>query len=448
MREYAVSRLEILGDDQLAELLLQLVQVLKYEPYHNSALARFLLLRALRSKYQVAHYFFWYLKAEMHEPEIAQRYGILMEIFLRNCGSAMRIELEKQDEFLKMATKIANNAVTRSKTITQDENVKAVQEDFKKTKFSGPMRLPMSPRWVVNGIIAERCRCMKSKKKPLLITFENNEPNAPPLLILFKVGDDIRQDALTLQMIRLMDKLWSSENLDLRMQPYSVISTGNLEGMLEVVLNSTTVGDIYEQNGGLKAVWDDNVLNKWLKEQTSDVEFNTAQENFALSCAGYCVATYCLGIGDRHNDNIMVSRDGCFFHIDFGHFLGNFKKKFNIQREIPSFVFTPQMATVLDGEGSEKYKHFESTGGRAFNIIRKNNDLFINLFCLMLSTGIPELKSTEDIKYVRDHMFLDLNDAEAEQHFKEQIGNSLSSKRSKILNDASHMVKNKKLFGK
>ncbi|CAF5094001.1 unnamed protein product, partial [Rotaria sp. Silwood1] len=57
----------------------------KNEPYHDSALARFLLRRSLLNQ-QVGHYFYWHSRAELKNPQYKVRYGLLLEAYLRYCG--------------------------------------------------------------------------------------------------------------------------------------------------------------------------------------------------------------------------------------------------------------------------------------------------------------------------------------------------------------------------
>merc|ERR1719249_209313 len=86
VREKALTWLEELHDSDLNKIMLQLVQCLKYEPHHDSALSRFLLRRGLANPYQIGHYLFWHLKAELHELEYCEKFGVLAEEYLRYAG--------------------------------------------------------------------------------------------------------------------------------------------------------------------------------------------------------------------------------------------------------------------------------------------------------------------------------------------------------------------------
>ena len=234
--------------------------------------------------------------------------------------------------------------------------------------------------------------------------------------------------------------------LDLKMKPYGCVSTGFNTGMLEAVTSSQTLAKIQtDYSGKMTGAFSKTTMLQYLAHHNTDAnEFHSAVDNFIKTCAGYCVCTYVLGIGDRHADNIMVQNSGHFFHIDFGHFLGNFKQKFGINRERSSFVFTPEMAEVVQSKynrvtkdnkdaGVESSPHvqamteFESMCVKAFNILRKRSDLLIHLFTLMIPAAMPELQAKHDVEYLKAHLHLDLSDEDAADMFMKEIAICLAN---------------------
>jgi phosphatidylinositol-4,5-bisphosphate 3-kinase len=229
--------------------------------------------------------------------------------------------------------------------------------------------------------------------------------------------------------------------MDLKLIPYGCVATGDEVGFIEIVLGSDTCAGIQATKTG---VLRKEVMEKWLRWKNPEQSLiDEAVNNFTLSCAGYAVATYVLGIGDRHNDNVMMTERGNFFHIDFGHFLGNYKSKFGIKREKTPFIFTPQMARVMQGEtggaGAREYKLFVEAGTKAYNILRKHAHHLMNLFQLMLSTGIPELQKSSDIEYLRRSLSPGLSEEEASQKFVGLIKESLAC-RTTQMNDVAHIA--------
>jgi len=86
VRSYAVKRISLLSDDELALYMLQFTQALMYEEYHCSPLSEMLIERSLKNPYVVGAAFYWGLKSNLYAKVSYERYYVLLEQFLMLCG--------------------------------------------------------------------------------------------------------------------------------------------------------------------------------------------------------------------------------------------------------------------------------------------------------------------------------------------------------------------------
>ena len=107
-----------------------------------------------------------------------------------------------------------------------------------------------------------------------------------------------------------MDKKWMENNLNLEMVVYKVMETGNKIGYIEFVENADTMSLIHKKFGNFKGPFKKSSVLEYVQDvfakNTLPVDKRTYHENFMKSLAGQCVATYILGIGDRHTGNYML----------------------------------------------------------------------------------------------------------------------------------------------
>ena len=86
----------------------------------------------------------------------------------------------------------------------------------------------------------------------------------------------------------------------------------------------------------------------------------------------------------------------------------------------------------MDGRESPRFKKFVDICCMAYNVVRRNANTFISLFGMMLSTGIPELRSYEDIEYLRRAFSLDLRQEQASEYFTTLISTSLGTRSTSV----------------
>uniref|UniRef100_A0A674I8E3 Phosphatidylinositol-4-phosphate 3-kinase catalytic subunit type 2 gamma n=1 Tax=Terrapene triunguis TaxID=2587831 RepID=A0A674I8E3_9SAUR len=426
IRRTAVQQMENLSNDELLEYLPQLVQVIKFEWSLESPLVKLLLCRSLQS-IQITHRLYWLLKDAQNEAHFKSWYQKLLAAVQFCAGKTLNDEFSKERKLIKILGDVAEKVKAASDPKKQEVlkmEINKLKQFFQEVNVC---RLPLNPALVVRGIDEDACSYFTSNAFPLKISFINTETLSRNINVIFKVGDDLRQDMLVLQIIRVMDRIWLQEGLDMQMIIYKCLSTGKGQGLVQMVSDATTLAKIHRESG-LIGPLKENTIKKWFSHHHPlESSYQEAIKNFFHSCAGWCVVTFILGVCDRHNDNIMLTNTGHMFHIDFGKILGHAQKFGSIKRDRAPFIFTSEMEYFITegGKTPQRFQEFVELCCRAYNIVRKHSQLLLNLLEMMLHAGLPELNSVQDLKYVYDNLRPHDSDLQATSHFTRKIKESL-----------------------
>ncbi|XP_075250013.1 phosphatidylinositol 3-kinase catalytic subunit type 3-like [Convolutriloba macropyga] len=273
---------------------------------------------------------------------------------------------------------------------------------------------------------------------------------SPPYMSIYKVGDDVRQDQLVVHTIALMDEILKREHLDLKLKPYRVMATNMLDssnrytkcGFIEMV-PSESVQDVLKNNK--------RSIRNWLKEiapASPDSSSGTGlssgnsgsgsgcgidgidpevMDTYVRSCAGYCVITYLLGVGDRHLENLLLTKNGHLYHIDFSFILDQDPKPFSPPMKLNRDMVEGMGYYVGGNVESEQYKKFKSFCFDAFTALRRSANLILSLFNLMIHSNIPDicLEPDKTVKKIQDKFCLHMSDMEATSHLQMLIDQSV-----------------------
>ncbi|XP_048191003.1 LOW QUALITY PROTEIN: phosphatidylinositol 3-kinase C2 domain-containing subunit gamma [Perognathus longimembris pacificus] len=427
IRKVAVHQLDRLPNDELQEYLPQLVQAVKFEWSLESPLVNLLLHRSLQS-IQMAHQLYWLLKDALNESYFQGWYQKLLAAFQFCVGEALNNEFSKERKLVHILGDIAEKVKSASDSQRQEvleEELGRLEEFFQDIKTC---HLPVSPALCVKGIDRNACSYFTSHALPLKISVINANPMGKNTSIIFKTGDDLRQDMLVLQLVEAMDKMWLQEGLDLQMVTYRCLSTGKSQGLVQMVPQAVTLAHVHRQ-AGLLGPLKENSIQKWFRQHHgSGEDYEKALRNFLFSCAGWCVVTFVLGVCDRHNDNIMLTTAGHMFHIDFGKFLGHAQMFGGSKgQDRAPFIFTSEMEYFITegGKNPQQFQDFVELCCRAYNIVRRHSRLLLNLLEMMLHAGLPELRGIQDLKYVYKNLRPQDTDLEATSHFTRKIKESV-----------------------
>lgn len=418
IREFAVRCIASVDKSELKLYIPQLLQALKTN--YTDGLGDILINHSKDDPWFASNVY-WIANVEATTNDAI---GTFLNSFMANIQPQIKQVIDQQREFTDKIQKLLTTANTgKSSTQQIREKVRellSTDPEFSKLQHFDKIRLPLDPNRFAVGIDPQDVKVFQSKLKPVLLTFKIDD--GTDYRVIFKIGDDMRQDQLIIQLFEVMDHIFQKASLRLPITAYKTLAFSPSFGCCEFIENSRAIRDINGANQTIKG---------FLEEDAQPIEPKI--ERFTASLAAYSVMTYVLKIGDRHDNNILVTRDGKLLHIDYGYILGDVTKPFT-----PPLKLSNEMVDTIGPDGLQRICGW---AGPAFNSLRKRARLILVLIELMFTAPLTcfQQNPMRRLQQVENSLLLSCTEIEAMNSLQATFSESLNSK-MQVLWDAVHVI--------
>ncbi len=342
----------------------------------------------------------------------------------------LKAEIDKQDKLVEKLTVICKDIQRMGKLAPKSEKERILKDFLTGTDLfrNETITYPLDPTVMIDHIDIDDAAVFNSATSPACLSFISTDNKR--YRTIFKVGDDLRQDMIILQVIKLMDRVLKKAGKEFCLTPYDVLPCGTKAGFVQCVSPSTTVESISNKHG--------QSIPEWLAGQITNGKTTLSpaeqKQNYINSCAAYCVISYVLGIGDRHLENIMLTPDGKLFHIDFGYVLGaEPPSKYVVAYDMK---LSKEMVIGLGGRTANLL--FKQRIIECYVELRKHAQLFIDMLSLVSDAGI-EYITRDRVEIVRTRFKLDAKDEEEASDHIIQIVEDCAGRLLSEFGDALHV---------
>ena len=280
-------------------------------------------------------------------------------------------------------------------------------------------------------------------RKTCMIGSDNKE-----YLFLLKGHEDLRQDERVIQIFNLVNLILSKEkiysNKNLFITVYSVIPLSHKSGLIGWVHNCDTLNRLIKEQRAMSNIIQNiehNCLNKinpkyessklitkvetfleilketkgeelqkiiWMKSKNCESWVHRTT-NYSRSLAIMSIIGYILGLGDRHLNNLLMSRkNGQIIHIDFGDCFEVAMKRDKYPEKVP-FRLTRMLVKALGI--TEIEGNFRITCEKIMNLLRKNKDSLMAILSALIHNPLISfrlmipmiIKKQKNKKFVKNY---------------------------------------------